>query len=59
MDVESCDSSRSRVEVLIGAPASKIDAQVMERDGNVADSVGEVEGDEATLRRVSGQVFDG
>lgn len=48
--VEASYAAWPRVEVLVGAPAGKIDAPVVERHGNVADSMRKVESDKTALR---------
>lgn len=50
VDVDAGDPSWSRVEVLVRAPAGKVDTPVVQRKRDVADGMREIESDETALQ---------
>ena len=45
----ACDAARATVEVLVGAPAGKVDVPGVEGEGDVADGVGKIKANNAAL----------
>jgi hypothetical protein len=56
VDKETGDAAWPCIQVLVRTPARKIDAPVVQLEGNIADGVRTVEPDDATLARLGGEL---
>lgn len=51
MHKDASDSSRTSIEILVAAPARKVDTPVVERERNISYSVSTIESNDAALNQ--------